>query len=227
MKNKLHLILLLPFTINCIAQENLKDFYYQISDEIETKVYKYIDKNDPNTIEYWKVTTNPQTKEIHTVSYDSNFNIYNTFDEIITENGAELIRYTDYKKNRFGIIVPTISKIVNKDVYMWNGDKEYKYSVKYRNQYGRFEFTKNRTELGFETIVVNGKEYKAVKFKGVYSISAIDQNDKYDFYQYSYYAKGVGMVKYKRYIPNKVIELELTKLLSEKEFNDLLEKANR
>jgi hypothetical protein len=227
MKNRLYLIFILFSTISCTSQEHLKEYYYQISDKIETKIYKYVDKNDPNKIEYWKVTTNPKTKEMNTVSYDSDFNIYNTFDEILTENGAELIQYADYEKNAFGKMVPYIAEVVNKDVFKWNGDQEYSYSVKYRNQYGRFEFLKKRTELGFEKITVNGKEYETIKFKGDYSINAIDQNDSYGFYQYSFYAKDVGMVKYERHIPNKVVELELTELLTEKQFNDLLEKASR
>ena len=227
MKNTLYLILILLVTTSCNSQVNLKEFYYPFSDKIETKIYKYVDKNDSEKIEYWKVTTNPKTKEINTVSYDSDFNIYNTFDEIVTENGAELIRYADYEKNAFGKTVPINAEIVNKDVFKWNGDKEYSYSVKYRNQYGRMEFLKKRTELGFEKIIVNGKEYETIKFKGDYFIKAIDQNDSYGFYQYSFYAKDIGMVKYERHIPNKVIELELSELLTESDFHKLREKASR
>jgi len=227
MKNNIVLVLIFTSTLVCKSQTNLKDYYYQFSDKTETKVYKYVDKKDSENIEYWKIILNPKTKVINTISYDSSFNIYNTFDEVITENGAELIRYTDFEENIFGNKTEVKAEIVEKDVFKWNGEKQYSYSVKYRNKYGRFEFKKKRVALGFEKKSVRGKQYETIKFKGIYSIYAIDQDDKYGFYQYSFYAKGIGMIKYERKIPVKeeLIELELVDILTEKEFKKI--KARR
>ena len=227
MKNKLYLILILLTTINCVSQENLKDFYYRISDKTETKIYKYVDKNDSTKIEYWKVTTIPNTNEIKTVSYDSEFDIYNTFDEVVKENGAELIAYSDFKINENGERIEIKAKVIDKDVYKWKKGKEYTYSVKYVNKYGRFDFKKKRAELGFEKIKVNGKEYQAAKFRDDYLINAIDHNVEQRFYQETYYVKNIGMIKYMRKIPiqHETIELELAEILTENEFKKL--KASR
>jgi hypothetical protein len=223
---KITLIITLLFTTTfCLSQNKLKDYYYPISNKVETKIYKYVDKNDLNNIEYWKVTTNPNTNRIKTVSYDSEFNIYNTFTEIVNKNGAELTEYADYEKNSLGELVPNIAKIIENKVFKWDGEKEYSYSVKYTNKHGSYVFSKERTELGFEKITLNNKEYETVKFIADYSINAINKNDSYSFYQYSYYAKNLGMIKYRRYIPNKVIVLELAELLTEKEFEKI--KASR
>jgi len=221
-------LLILIFIISsCSAQENLKDFYYPFSNETETKVYKYVDKNDSSKIEYWKVTSNPTTNELKTVSYDSDFNIYNTFDEIITESGAELTAYSDFEMNDKGERKEIKAKVVDKDVYKWNGDKEYTYSVKYVNKYGRFDFKKKRVESGIENITVNGKEYESVKFRDDYIILALDHDVEQRFYQDAFYVKDIGMIKYKRKIPiqHELIELELAEILTESEFEKI--KASR
>ena len=227
MKNKLYLILILFTTINCLSQENLKDFYYPMSDKTETKVYKYVDKQDSTNIEYWKVIYLPDRNELHTISYDSEFNVYNRFYEKITENSAELIGYYDFETTESGRLIEIKAKVIDKDVYKWNDEKEYSYSVKYANKYGRFDFKKKREENGIKKVKVNGKEYLTAKFKDNYIIFAIDHDTEHRFHQETYYAKNIGMVKYRREIPleHKIIELELSEILSEKEFDRI--KANR
>jgi len=224
-----NIILLISIFIisNCSAQESLKEYYYPFSNKTETKVYKYIDKNDSTKIEYWKVISNPKTNELKTVSFDSDFNIYNTFDEIITENGAELTAYSDFEINDKGERKEIKGKVIDKDVYKWDGDKEYTYSVKYVNKYGRFDFKKKRVESGIENIIVNGKEYEAVKFRDDYIILALDHDVEQRFYQDAFYVKDIGMIKYKRKIPiqHELIELELTEILTETEFEKI--KASR
>jgi len=225
MTKNITLLILIFIISSCSAQENFKDYYYQIGTKKETKIYKYVDKNDPTNVEYWKVTSIPETNELKTVSYDSDFNIYNTFDEVITESGAELTAYSDFELNDNGERKEIKANVIDKDIYKWNSDKEYSYSVNYVNKYGRFNFKKKRAESGLETITVSGKEYKTVKFKDTYLINAIDHNDEYGFYQNTFYAQNIGMVKYERHIPNRVIELELVEILTELEFEEI--KASR
>ena len=227
MRKYINLILILITALNCKAQDNLKDFYYPFSNKTETKVYKYVDKNDSTKIEYWKVTTIPKTNELKTVSYDSNFNIYNTFDEVIAENGAELVAYSDFEENEKGERKEIEAEVIDKDVYKWNSDTVYTYSVKYKNKYGRFDFKKKRAESGLETISVNGKEYQAIKFRDEYIVLALDHDVEQRFYQDTYYVKEIGMIKYKRKIPiqHELIELELAEILTENEFEKI--KASR
>jgi hypothetical protein len=119
------------------------------------------------------------------------------------------------------------AKVIDKDVYKWDGDKEYTYSVKYVNKYGRFDFKKKRLESGIENIIVNGKEYEAVKFRDEYIILALDHDVEQRFYQDAFYVKDIGMIKYKRKIPiqHELIELELVEMLTESEFEKI--KASR
>lgn len=227
MKKFIILILFLTLSTNSIAQDNLKNYYYPFLDKISTKIYKYVDKNDKNYIEYWKVITNPKTNEIITISYNSDFEKYNFFKEIVTSKGAELISYSDFTPNETEGLIEIKAKIIEKDVYLWDNDKEFKYSVQYFNKYGKFNFTKKRIKVGFEKISLNDIEYSTIKFNDNYLINAIDREVEYRFYQETYYAENIGMIKYIRKIPieHKTVILELKKIMTEKEFERL--KASR
>ena len=55
-----------------------------------------------------------------------------------------------------------------------------------------------------------------------YVIKLLDSKETYEFYQLTFYSKGKGMVEYRRYYPNgTIIELELTEILTEIEFEKL------
>ncbi len=229
MTKNILLLILFVVAFNAKAQTDFKEYYYPIGAKKEVKVYKYVDKNDATRIEYWKVTSIPETNELKTVSYDWDFNVYNTFYEVMTENGAELTAYSDFEQNEKGEWVEIKATVIDRDVYQWNGNKEYVYSVNYVSKYGRFYFKKKRAESGFENINVGGKEYQALKFKDDYLIYAITQGIEQRFYQDTYYAKHIGMIKYKRKIPvqHEFIELELTDILTEQEFEKLMKEANK
>jgi hypothetical protein len=75
---------------------------------------------------------------------------------------------------------------------------------------------------------VQGTEYETVKFMDEYEIKFLENGQNYEFYQFTYYAKDIGMVKYQRYHPDgTIIELELNDILSEKEFHNISKKVSR
>ena len=198
-------------------------FYYPTQNNATAKIYKYVNPDDQDLNEYWKVSYDHKTKTMTTKSFRSNFKPYNQFEERVSKERAELVGYTDFDEKQNEIV----SNIVKTDVYNLVKDESYSYEVKYTNQWGRFEFEKKRKFANYELISVNNKEYKTAKFKDKYFIKAIDQNDQYNYEQFTYYAKDIGMVKYERFIPTgEVRVLELEDILTEEEFNKL-RKASR
>ncbi|QIE58661.1 hypothetical protein G5B37_03520 [Rasiella rasia] len=223
-------LLILTFVIsNCSAQLNYKDYYYPIGAKKQVNIYKYVDKNNPNNIEYWKVTTNPNSNKILTESYTTDFRLYNIFEEQLNENGAEVIRYADFNKSDDGKNIRIDGTIIDKNVYKWADDSKFKYSVKYSTpEYGNEKFIKERIKNRIENINVHGTDYSTLVFMDEYEIKSLDNDQTYEFYQLTYYAKGMGMVKYQRYHPDgTTIILELEKILTEKEFEKLGWKASR
>jgi len=210
---------------SCSGQENLKDYYYPFKQAKEVKIYKYVDKINSENIEYWKVTTNPKTKTILTESFTTNFRLYNIFEEQLDDNGANLIRYADFQVSANGSNIKVDGTVVDENVYKWTEFDKYKYSVNYRDPtYGNAQFLKSRTQNGFENFKLFGTEYETVKFKDEYEIKLLESNENYEFYQFTYYGKNIGMVKYERFYPDGTsVQLELEQVLSEDEFDKLKE----
>ncbi len=225
-KNILFLTFLF-FASSSSAQTDYKEYYFQIGAEKEVKVYKYIDKNDSDKTEYWRVTADPEAQTLRTESYNSDFRLYNIFEEVFKPHGAELSRYVDFFKNNRGENVEAKGAISDNDVYKWQDETTYQYSVEYKHpMYGYEKFTKSRTKQKVQSITVNGTDYPALKFLDEYEIRSLETNQFINFYQYAYYAKGVGMVKYERHLPNgTTVELELAGILTDKAFEKLMEKA--
>lgn len=56
MTKNITLLILIFIISSCFAQENFKYCCYQIGEVKEINVYKYVDKNNPKNIDYWKIT---------------------------------------------------------------------------------------------------------------------------------------------------------------------------
>ncbi len=208
--------------LSSCSSKNLMRYYYPINQKPAVKVYKYVNPENSALSEYWKTASDPVKGTILTESFDSNFNLYNTFEEKINENQAELLRYVEYEKEDGQATKEIAGKINKNNVYSSNKSQSYNYEVAYTNQYGRITFGKKRAFVNFIEIEVQGKKYKTAKFKDEYIISAIDKQDKYEFTQVTFYAEGIGMVKYERLLPTGEIRiLELERILSEDEFKEM------
>lgn len=198
---------------------NIQNYYFPIHEDGDTKIFKYINPVEPEFSEYWEVLSDPYENSIITHSYNYDFSKYNTFYEQYEDDGAKLVSYVDYEKAKDGSWKEIKAETVDDDVFKWERKNKYRFSVKYVNKYGRFELSKDRKDVGFETMEIMEEEVKALKFIDTYYVHAIDQNDKYSFQQISYYAEGIGMVKYERYIPNSGLRvLELVEIMDETKF---------
>jgi len=109
--------------LSACSNKNLMKYYYPINKRAEVKVYKYINPNNKENNEYWMTTTNPKLKTILTESFDSNFNLYNTFEEKVLKDEAILLKYSEYEGE---YISKEIKSIVKKNqVYNSSKTKSY------------------------------------------------------------------------------------------------------
>ena len=223
------LISIILFSKSVFGQLDFKEFYYPHNECEKSSVYVYRDKFDSDNIEYWKVSIEQNCLGITTTSYTSDFLCYNIFEERLTNQGAELMGYYDYYHDDNGNLIESPeSDIISDKVYKWHDSLSYDYSVKLQSsKYGRMLISKKRVFNAYEKIKLNGVNYETIKFQDNYTDYYVDKNREYKYLQYSWYAKGVGMIRYRRFASNKVIELELVKIISGREFSNLREKANR
>ena len=197
-------------------------YYYPINDTNEIKIYKYVDPTESESPTYWKTTTDVKNNTILTESYNSNFKLFNSFLEKINKEETNLLKYVDYEDGTNETIIEINATVKKNKVYASDKKVEYSYAVAYENIYGKMYLEKKRQFIGFEEITVQGKKYSVAKFKDEYLVNAIEQNDKFVFFQISYYAKGIGMIKSVRTFSDMEQNiLELEKILTEDEFKKL------
>ena len=230
MKNRRQVLFLILIGFSCVSCNSLKliNYYYPIEEQTSIKVYVYVNPNNHELNEYWKVSSNSSNSSLLTESYDANFRLYNRFKEQQTNNGYNLIEYTEFEYQGTYADQEIASQIIESNVYKFDKEQPYRYSVKYKNKYGNFVFTKERKFEILETITVLNEKYKVAKFADKYFIEAKDLNESYEFEQNTYYAKGIGMVKYERTIPNEGRRiLELKDIITESEFINMINKSSR
>lgn len=200
------------------CSKSLKKFYYK-ADAKEVAVYKYRINGSINEFEYWKVSAVPSQSKILTESFNSELRLYNTFEEIFDKDGAKLIDFIEYERLTDGTEKVNKAIVVENEVYNWNKDQKCRYSIEYDSQYGKIKMKKERIFESFEDLIIGNAQYKTAKFKDDYTFEAVKYKDVVKYYQYAYYTKDIGMVRYERYLPDgneRILDLE--EILSEEEF---------
>jgi len=200
-----------------------KDYYFPIAELTESKIYKYECKLDPSKTEYWKITSNPTDNTLTTEAFDCGHVQYEFFKELLTKNGSELLEFISYRAYENGQKDTIINKPLELDVFKWDTNQVYHYSAEsIEDNYGEIFFNKKREFLRKEKLIILGKEYEVLKFKGTYQTAFISTNKYYEKNQFSYYARGIGLVKMdKRYSDGRKTTLELTEIISMNEWSKL------
>lgn len=217
------LLTLLFISTFCFAQESMKDYYYSLGTEKSTKVYKYVEINNPELVVYKKITKIPEKSLIITESYSAHFWCYNRINEKLNEIGSEMISYINYFENGKGDTLQLNGTVVEQDVYKWNDDNQYKYSVEYINpNNGNERLSVGRIKINFTNITIDRTEYESVKYLDQYQVKSLDYSNTQAFFVDSYFAKGIGLVKFKENFFDFSNEFELDEILTVKSFNKLL-----
>ncbi|WP_117885718.1 hypothetical protein [Aureibaculum luteum] len=215
-KQILIFIIILTFT-GC----SVKEYYFPISELTNGKVYKYECKSEPTKTQYWKLTSDLKNQILTTEAYENDFRQYELFKEKITDKGTEVIEFTSYLKNQKGLLLPVYNILKDVDVFRWNKNEPYKYTAE-TNYDGKYKtiFSKEREYVGKSKISILGKEHEAIKLKGNYKTVVVNSTEKFEYTQYSYYVKGIGLAKMEKvYSDGKKETLELTEIMTIDQWN--------
>jgi len=200
---------------------SIQGYYFPISELTNGKVYKYECKLDPTKTEYWKITSDIQKNTLITEAYESDFRQYEFFKERVTDKGTEVVEFISYLRTNIGTVPPAYGIPIDVDVFKWKTKEPYKYSVEIEyNENIKMMFSKERAYVEKCKISILGKEYDAIKLKGNYKSVVCNSTEKYEYTQFSYYIKGIGLAKMeKEYSDGKKITLELTEVLTIEQWN--------
>lgn len=201
---------------------SIKKYYFPMSEMTNGKVYKYECKSDSSRTEYWKLTSNLNENTLVTEAFNSEYEQYEFFKEGLTKEGSKLLEFVSYRTEENGQKQNDVTnKPIELDVFKWKTGTPYLYSSEsIEEYYGKVTFEKKREYIGNVKINVFGKEYKALKFKENYKTEVPKANQKYEYIQFSYYAKGLGLVKMEKEYSDGIKRiLELTEIIPVSEWN--------
>ncbi|UKN00190.1 hypothetical protein K6119_10645 [Paracrocinitomix mangrovi] len=214
----LHLIAivsLLGLLSSC--DESVKEYYYSLEDFTVPKFYKYENKTNPSYTQYWKMSSKPDDQILITEAFNADFVQFEYFSEQYDSEGSKLVEYYPISEGQKTGTTP-----IHKDVFLWQPKDEYQYQVEYTDKNGKTTFSKKRKLISFEDIEYMGIKTQAAKFRGDYSFQYHKYGQTVEYWQYSYYTKEHGFVKYNRTLPDgSKSTLELTEILSESDWQQL------
>lgn len=203
----------------------LKGYYFPLVELIESKTYKYECKEEPSKTEYWKLTSNMMDNTLTTEAFNSEYIQYMFFKEQLTKEGSELLEFISYSTENNGQkknIV--INKPVGLDVHKWERDKPYSYSTEVVDKYcEKVTFERRREFIGKVNIYILSNNINALKFKETYKTEDSKTQQVYEYSQFSYYGKGLGLVKMeKEYADGTKEVLELTDVISNSDWKKMV-----
>ena len=216
----MRLVLLFAITllfISCSKQESIKDYYFDLEDYSEAKVYVFQDDKGQAETYYWKVYSDLEDNLLITEAYSQDFEIVEYFVERYNEDGSELV---DYKTFMNGEAVD--AEVIHKDVFQWIPNGEFRYGMNFFDESGKTKFVKTRSYLGKEMTEYKGQKVEAVKFRGDYRFENDQYEEPLEYWQYTYYTKDKAIIKYERFFDDGTTYIqEVSRILTAAEWAEL------
>lgn len=188
--------------ITACSSPDFKAHYFQVSDFETPKHYIFIDQNEEGLVHHMKMYYKVEDEDtiFYTEGLNQDLKLVEMFIEQVSDSGARMLDYyfVNYDKDSSG--VRTESRVVNSGVYAFN-EKGFplKWKVVINSGNGIEKYTKNRSYDRVATVDVLGERKSCVVLKDEMEMKGGWGTNTY--IQESFYAKGMGLVKYKRYFP--------------------------
>ncbi len=195
-----------------IAKYQFKAFYYPVDALNTGKIYVYTPVNGDTSERYFSYFLNNGGYLVSTV-YNAQLQIEQISTEDILRNGTALhrLRLCDYTPDKPDICQPIDVKIESSAVFpfqMMDSSGVFLYKILWKDsQDSTIEnsIIRNRHFMGFEKRNWKGKTYDIAKFgirEEITVGSQIDGFQTFKAFTEEYYAKGIGLIYYKKNIDN-------------------------
>lgn len=195
-----------------------REFYFDLEDFKERKVYKLTCEQDDNFTLYWEISSDPSAKTLTTIEYDNQLNMTSEMVEKFGDSGAELVSFTGYFWDDNEMLVNTC-KVMESDVMLWNvTDDKFSYVVQSEHPYLNAEVMERKRSFITQAVIqVYGEDHNVLIFKDEFSYSG---NPK-PFVNRKYYAKGKGIVMMDFEIEGVLFTLQLEEVISGEEWDEM------
>lgn len=203
----IQIITILILIIGCFSFKSskiqLQAYYFPIEELIKPKVYKYADLNDENNTVYWRLSTEKRKDGIYFITrgYNNERIQIEFFEEKITSKGAIVTSFIDIYDTK----TQKDGRVEENEVFIWNKKKTYSFKIFVDT--GKYIFEKEQTPTTKKiSKSFNGNTYDCIIMDDLYITKQIEnEQNAYSYKQETYYAKGIGIIGYKRWLPNGTI----------------------
>lgn len=183
-------------TLNVILKEkrdNARDYYFNLADFEEPKIYYYYNQDDPELSQYWKLSSDRDSNFLITEVYGTNFEQFEYFKEQYDSIRSKVVEYT-----MINGLDSVFSTIGSTDVYHWVPKEPIAYSIRYSTSYYNGSYTKKREFGSVDSMEIMGNTLEVLRFQDEYTFY-MDGEVTFSRMQQSFYAKEIGMVRFLRF----------------------------
>ena len=236
-KKLFFLFLIASFSVACNNEKDITEYYFPVKDLQQGKVYEYrfVGKPEVNP-QFWYYQTlkaDPKASDksgqfFTGTLYNAKYQIQQIINEEVVSNGMMLNDLYLYMYDSTGVQTRIQPQILSPAVFPFeiaDTSHIYLYKIKFAYPNDTTHTTtiiKNRRFTGKTTYVYKGKKYDCVVFENRESVDD-DMNGRWhnEFQSKELYAKGLGLIYYKKTLGQNVLEYELSDIY---EMSDLEKK---
>lgn len=199
---------------------NAGEYYFNLSEFVEPKIYYFHCEVDPSLSQYWKIYSEMGGHFLITEAYSPDFERFDIFKEQYDSTGAKVAEYTLFVGSD-----TVLATVGSSDVYHWKPKESIRYSVRYESDFYEDGYTKTREFGSVDSMEIMGRFIEVMRFQDNYDFYRGGEIN-YSFMQQSFYAKGIGMVRFLRFdeIERKNVNYILKAIYSEEEWQALRNK---
>ena len=233
----LFFILIASFLSNCKNEKDITEYYFPVKDLQQGKVYEYRfvghPEIDPQFWYYQTLKADPKASEkkgqfFTGTLYNAKYQIQQIVNEEVVSNGMMLNDLYLYMYDSLNVQTRIQPKILSPSVFPFaieDTSHIYLYKIKFAYPNDTTHTTtiiKNRRFAGKTEYTYKGKKYDCAIFENKESVDD-DLNGRWhnEFKSKELYAKGLGLIYYKKILGTTVLEYELSDIY---EMSDLEKK---
>lgn len=199
-------MILLVLTFTSCEKLDLRSYYFQMSNFQTNKIYKYVDRNDQTNVQQIRMRYELDNND--TIFYSETLDELSRPKEVFIEKidgiNSKIVDYFLVEYDSLGLARKGFSDVKKREVFSFD-ESNYPllWKVKANNK-GRPEIIeKKRTFLFKDTVLaILDNDTKCIIFKDEYLIKDPESISFYTFYQNTYYALRLGMVRFERFFSN-------------------------
>lgn len=179
----------------CHSCSTTQKYYFDQEKFSNGLVYKYEDRIDSSATQYWVITYDSISGQLITDAYNADKQLFESFYERQNRRGVVLTGLKSYRFEDGDLVDSLTHKIARKGVYPWRRNRRVTYKTKGISD-GKtiVKFQKTRKFVMENNWVIMDTSMNCITFDDSYSFKYLSSGNTKEYYQFTSYAEGIGVV---------------------------------